>query len=291
MNSSLDRLFELISSKRPQVPVGPVEYIIVGLGNPGSKYDGTRHNTGFMAIDRIAEQYHCKIDRLRFKGLCCEAVIAGKKVLLLKPSTFMNLSGQSVTEAASFYKVPMDRVVILFDDISLEPGSIRVRRKGTDGGHNGIKNIIYLSGRDDFPRVKIGVGKKPHPDYDLADWVLSGFKKEEVEPMKNAFILAQGAVEQIVAGNIDKAMNLYNGTGRKKAEKKQAPEKGPAPAAKGKSAPETDAPPSMNNYPAQGEGAPASQGPGNGRSQGSPARDTAPEAPADTKAKTDAVQS
>ena len=230
MENMLDRLFDRIRQKNPPVPAGPVEYIIVGLGNPGAKYDGTRHNTGFMALDRMAEQYHCKIDRLKFKGLCCETGISGKKVLLLKPSTFMNLSGQSVTEAAAFYKVPMDRVVVLFDDISLEPGAIRVRRKGTDGGHNGIKNIIYLSGHDDFPRVKIGVGKKPHPDYDLADWVLSGFKKEEVEPMKNAFILAQGAVEQIVAGNIDKAMNLYNGTGRQKAQEKRAARENKAPA-------------------------------------------------------------
>lgn len=187
-----------------------VEWLVVGLGNPGKEYDLTRHNIGFMAIDRIAERNHAEVKRIKFKGLCGECSLGGKKVLLLKPSTFMNLSGQSVQEAMSFYKVPPERTIILFDDINLEPGKLRIRRKGSDGGHNGIKNIIYLSGSDQFPRVKLGVGKKPHPEYDLKDWVLSRFTKQEQEVLSPALDNACAAVELIIKGETDKAMNLYN---------------------------------------------------------------------------------
>ena len=152
-------------SKKADVPAGPVDFLIVGLGNPGKEYDNTRHNAGFMAVDRIAGELGVKIDRLKFKSLCGDGMLAGHRVLLMKPSTFMNLSGQAVQEAAAFYKIPMERVLVFLDDISLEPGHVRIRRKGTDGGHNGLKNIIYLTGSDQFPRVKIGVGAKPHPDY------------------------------------------------------------------------------------------------------------------------------
>ena len=189
---------------------GPVEFLLVGLGNPGKQYENTRHNAGFMAVERIAEKHHTEIKRLKFKGLVGECSLAGKKVLLLKPSTFMNLSGQSVKEAMTFYKLPPERVIVLYDDINLEPGKLRIRRKGSDGGHNGMKNIIYLSGSDQFPRIRLGVGKKPHPDYNLADWVLSRFTPQEQKDLSLALDNAAAAAELMVAGNTDKAMNLYN---------------------------------------------------------------------------------
>ncbi len=187
-----------------------VEYIIVGLGNPGKEYDTTRHNAGFMAIDAIASEYHTDIKKMQFKALTGRASIGGKGCLLLKPQTFMNLSGQSVTAAMNFYKVPAENVIIMFDDISLEPGSLRIRRKGSDGGHNGMKNIIYLSGKDTFPRIKLGVGAKPHPQYNLADWVLSHFKKEELEQLHKAIERCPEIVRLIIEGKMDLAMNRHN---------------------------------------------------------------------------------
>ncbi len=189
---------------------GAVEYMIVGLGNPGSKYDGTRHNVGFAAVDYLAEKYGCRVDKIKFKSLCGRCVIGGRQVLLLKPSTFMNLSGQAVVEAAGFYKLPMSRVLVLFDDVSLEPGRMRIRLKGSDGGHNGIKNILYLSGRDDFPRIKIGVGGKPHPDYELADWVLSRFTRDDAAQVAQVFEKLPQAVELLVQEQNEQAMNLFN---------------------------------------------------------------------------------
>lgn len=189
---------------------GPVEYIIAGLGNPGREYENTRHNAGFIAVDEIAESSGVKIDRLKFKSLTARVSLGGHNCLLMKPSTFMNLSGQAVTEAMRFYKLLPEKVLILFDDISLEPGNIRIRRKGSDGGHNGMKNIIYLSGSDMFPRIKIGVGKKPDPQYDLASWVLSKFTEEEFGQIRKAAVKASKAAELIVDGRIDLAMNRYN---------------------------------------------------------------------------------
>ena len=203
-------MFEKLFS-RPSVPAGPVQYLVVGLGNPGSKYENTRHNAGFLTMDYIAEKYGARIDRLKFKGLCGDAVIGGVRTLLLKPSTFMNLSGQSVTEAMSFYKIPAEKVIVIYDDISLPPGRLRIRRKGSDGGHNGMKNIIYLSGKDTFPRIKMGVGAKPNPQWDLADWVLSTFSAQELPQMKQAFEHASQAVELMVQGKVDEAMNRFNG--------------------------------------------------------------------------------
>ena len=201
-------MLRLIQKSNPVA--GPVEFLLVGLGNPGKQYENTRHNAGFMAVERIAEKHHTEIKRLKFKGLVGECSLAGKKVLLLKPSTFMNLSGQSVKEAMTFYKLPPERVIVLYDDINLEPGKLRIRRKGSDGGHNGMKNIIYLSGSDQFPRIRLGVGKKPHPDYNLADWVLSRFTPQERKDLSLALDNAAAAAELMVAGNTDKAMNLYN---------------------------------------------------------------------------------
>lgn len=189
---------------------GPMDFIIAGLGNPGKEYENTRHNAGFMAIDRLAEKQGAAVKRVKFKGLTGDCSLGGRRVLLLKPGTFMNLSGQSVREAMAFYKVPPERTLILFDDINLEPGRLRVRRKGSDGGHNGMKNIIYLSGSDQFPRVKIGVGQKPNPAYNLADWVLSRFTAGDLAALDAALDNACAAAELIVRGETDRAMNLYN---------------------------------------------------------------------------------
>lgn len=191
-------------------PTGQVEYIVVGLGNPGTKYDNTRHNAGFLAVDRIAKKLGISIDRLKFKSLTGDAMIAGHRVLFLKPSTFMNNSGEAVRDAAQFHKVPSERIIVIFDDISLDVGGVRIRRKGSDGGHNGIKSIIYLLGKDDFPRIKIGVGKKPHPDYDLADWVLSRFTEKDFDALNAIFDNTLDMITKIIEGNIDAAMNNYN---------------------------------------------------------------------------------
>jgi PTH1 family peptidyl-tRNA hydrolase len=194
----------------PPSPAGPVEYLVVGLGNPGREYEGTRHNAGFCTVDFIAAQCGGRIDRLKFKALCGDVSLGGKRVLLMKPQTYMNLSGQSVREAMSFYKIPSERTIIIFDDISLPPGRLRIRRKGSDGGHNGIKNIIYLTGRDDFPRIKMGVGAKPHPEYDLAAWVLSRFTESEQKELAAAVEHAAAAAALMVQGKIDEAMSRYN---------------------------------------------------------------------------------
>ena len=195
---------------KKQASPGPVEFLIAGLGNPGREYENTRHNAGFLAIDHIAAKYGAAVNRIKFKGSSGLCRIGGRQALLLKPGTFMNLSGQSVREAMAFYKIPPERALILFDDINLAPGKLRVRRKGSDGGHNGMKNIIYLSGSDQFPWVKIGVGQKPNPAYNLADWVLSRFTESERKALEEALEKACGAVELILSGSIDQAMNLYN---------------------------------------------------------------------------------
>lgn len=187
-----------------------IEYIIVGLGNPGRQYENTRHNAGFIAMDYIADDLGVKVNRIKFKSTVGEANIAGHRCLLMKPSTFMNLSGQAVTEAMRFYKIPPQKVILLCDDINLDVGRIRIRRKGSDGGQNGIKNIIYLSGSDEFPRVKIGIGKKPHPDYDLKDWVLSRFTDNEKKQLAELLPNIKNAVGLMVNNDIDRAMNLYN---------------------------------------------------------------------------------
>lgn len=195
---------------------GAVEWLIAGLGNPGREYENTRHNAGFLAIDKIAESYHTQVKQLKFKALTGRAEIGGKSCLLMKPDTFMNLSGQAVVEAMNFYKIPIEKVLVFYDDISLPPGRLRIRRKGSDGGHNGIKNIIYLTGRDNFLRVKLGVGTKPHPDYNLADWVLSRFGKEELVELGAALENCPKIAELIVSGKTEEAMNQFNACQEKK---------------------------------------------------------------------------
>lgn len=189
---------------------GAVEYIVVGLGNPGREYETTRHNAGFLALDTISAKYGFKVDRLKFKSLCGDFMIKNKRVLFMKPTTFMNLSGEAVREAMQFYKIPIENVIIIYDDVSLDVGKMRIRRKGTDGGHNGIKSIIYQTAKDTFPRIKIGVGQKPHADYDLADWVLGKFTKDEQKILASVFDKACDALELLIDSKIDEAMGKYN---------------------------------------------------------------------------------
>lgn len=206
---SIFDIFDRISSDS-QTGRGKIEYIIAGLGNPGLEYEGSRHNAGFFVMDTLAEQVGADINRLRFKGKTGEAVIGGKRCLLLKPTTYMNLSGESVVQALEFYKLGVESLIVIYDDISLEPGKLRIRRKGSHGGHNGMRSIIDLTGRDDFQRVKIGVGKKPHPDYDLAKWVLGKFSKDDAEKMKQSAENACECLKLMVQGKTDEAMNKYN---------------------------------------------------------------------------------
>lgn len=206
---SIFDVFDRIS-QNSSAPRGKIEYVIAGLGNPGMEYDGTRHNAGFFTIDTLAKQLGENISRLRFKGKTAEVTIGNARCLLLKPTTYMNNSGESIVQALEFYKLSADKLIVIYDDISLEPGRLRIRRKGSHGGHNGIKSIIELTGRDDFPRIKIGVGKKPYPDYDLAKWVLGKFGKEDAEKLKTAAENACECVKLMTDGKTDEAMNKYN---------------------------------------------------------------------------------
>ena len=186
-------------------------WLIVGLGNPGREYEKTRHKAGFRAIDRIAEKLNVKIDKLKFQGLYAQVNMDGGKLFLLKPQTYMNLSGRSVLQLSAFFKIPPARIIVLFDDISLEPGRLRLRKGGSAGGHNGIKSIISELGSQDFPRVKIGVGAKPHPDFDLADWVLSTFSAQEEKALSPAIDRAADAALCIMEKGIAEASNRYSG--------------------------------------------------------------------------------
>lgn len=189
---------------------GPVSWLIVFLGNPGPKYECTRHNAGFMTADAMAKKLGVSINKLRFKALTASADIGGEKVLLMKPQTFMNLSGEAVGEAARFYKVPPEHVIVVSDEVSLPLGKLRVRPKGSAGGHNGLKSIIAHLGSDAFPRVRLGVGAPPHPDYDMADWVLSVFRNQDLEDMLSASDRAAEAVITYITDGPERAMNRFN---------------------------------------------------------------------------------
>ena len=186
-------------------------WLIVGLGNPGKDYDHTRHNCGFRAIDILADKLGCKIDKGKFQGLYGQTVVGGKKLYLLKPQTYMNLSGRSVLQLSAYFSIPPQRIIVMFDDISLEPGRLRVRADGSAGGHNGIKSIIAELGSQDFPRIKIGVGAKQHPEQDLADWVLSGFTAAEEKSLKPALENAAEAALNIISKGIQDTANRFNG--------------------------------------------------------------------------------
>ena len=187
-----------------------IDWLVVGLGNPGMAYEHTRHNAGIDALTVLAKEAGIRLEKKQFKALVGTGEIAGKKVMLLYPQTFMNNSGEAVREAMAFYKLSPDQLLVLSDDIALNPGVVRVRKKGSDGGQKGLRSIIQCIGEDTFPRVRIGVGAKPHPAYDLADWVLSKFKKDEQPLMEDAFEKAAGAAKLIVGGDIEAAMNRYS---------------------------------------------------------------------------------
>lgn len=186
-------------------------YLIAGLGNPGREYDMTRHNIGFEVIDYIADKYNIKVKKLKFKALYQKAEMDGSEVILMKPQTYMNLSGESIRDAADFYKIPPEKIIIISDDINLDEGRIRVRRGGSAGGHNGLKSIIYQLSSDGFIRIRIGVGKKQNEDDDLADFVLSRFSKEQIPVLEKAIINAASAVCEIMSHGVDSAMNKFNG--------------------------------------------------------------------------------
>ena len=186
------------------------DYIIAGLGNPGPKYEMTRHNAGFLAMDLLAIEENIDIKKLKHHSLVCDVMLGKKRCLLMKPQTMMNNSGEAIGEACRFYKIPPQNVIVLYDDISLDVGQTRIRRKGSAGGHNGIKSIIAHLGSEEFPRIKIGVGKKPNPEYDLVNWVLGRFPKEQESDLKSALENSTKALRLIVNDEIDKAMNLYN---------------------------------------------------------------------------------
>ena len=205
---SIFDLFRQIEKK--EETSAPVSFMIVGLGNPGDKYRETRHNVGFVAVDHLAEGLGIKLDRAKFHALVGEGRIGDIRVLFMKPETYMNNSGVAVGEAASFYKLPPERILVLHDEISFEPGVIRIRRKGSAGGHNGLKSIIASIGSEDFPRIKIGVGKKPSPDYDLADWVLGKLPKADTGTIGERLADIATAAKMIVSGKIDEAMSLYS---------------------------------------------------------------------------------
>ncbi len=189
---------------------GGAEWIVAFLGNPGIKYNGTRHNAGFMAADAMEKKLGVSINKMRFKALTQTVDIGGKKVLLMKPQTFMNLSGDAIVQAANFYKVLPERVIVVSDETALPIGKLRIRRGGSAGGHNGLKSVIARLGTDQFPRIRLGVGDKPHPDYDMADWVLSAFKGQDAADMELVAKKAADAVECYITEGADRAMNKFN---------------------------------------------------------------------------------
>ena len=187
------------------------EWLVVGLGNPGEKYENTRHNVGFLTVDELAERARVPVQKLKHRALTNTLEVGSVKVLLMKPVTYMNLSGEAVGEAARFYKLPPERVLVISDDVSLPVGKLRIRKGGSAGGHNGLKSIIQHLGTDQFPRIKVGVGQKPHPDYDMADWVLSKVAGEDLKTITEAIRKAADAVECLIQEGPDKAMNRFNG--------------------------------------------------------------------------------
>ncbi len=195
----------MIFSKKPTY-----DWLVIGLGNPGIQYENTRHNVGFMTVDLFIKENGGEFNKHKFEAVFGECSVGKSRVLVAKPQTYMNNSGRAVTQIAAFYKIPLDKVIIIFDDISLDIGKIRMRRNGSHGGHNGMKDIIELFGNSNIYRIKIGVGQKPHPDYDLADWVLSRFPDSDKENLDAALIKAAKATKEIISRGIDSAMNKYN---------------------------------------------------------------------------------
>ncbi|MDO4175046.1 MAG: aminoacyl-tRNA hydrolase [Eubacteriales bacterium] len=209
--SIFDIFAKLEQEEKSKPTVSPIEWLVVGLGNPGKKYEKNRHNTGFRVMDALCSKHGVRCDRAKFQALTGEAVLGGHRCLLMKPQTFMNASGDAVAEAADFYNVPPEHILVIFDDISLPVGTLRIRPKGSAGGQNGVKNIIFMLGSELFPRIKVGVGAKPHPDYDLAAWVLSNVTEEEMPAMNDAVDRAVLAVSELIANGVPAATQKYNG--------------------------------------------------------------------------------
>ncbi len=203
-------IFDLFKKIEKQPQGGAISHIVVGLGNPGGEYEKTRHNAGFIAIDRLCDSLGVKCDRAKFKALCCEATIGEARVLIMKPQTYMNKSGEAISEASRFYKIPADKVIVISDDVTLAVGKLRIRGKGSAGGHNGLKSIIEHLGTQEFPRIKLGVGEKPHPDYDMVDWVLGKFPKEDFDTLSKTVESVPSAVATMINSDITTAMNKYN---------------------------------------------------------------------------------
>ena len=208
--SNIFDLFKKIEKQRENAASTPISHLIVGLGNPGDKYFYTRHNAGFLAMDYVSQKCNASVSRSKFKALVAEATIAGKRVLLMKPQTFMNLSGDAVYEAASFYKIPCENIIVMSDDVNLDVGRMRVRAKGSDGGQKGLRSIITRMNSDVFPRIRFGVGQKPHPDYDMADWVLGEFSADDKKALFPCFEAAYLGIEKLLSGDIDGAMQICN---------------------------------------------------------------------------------
>lgn len=203
-------LFKQIAKDEPTAK-GPVEFLVIGLGNPSLQYEKTRHNAGFMAIDALSERYGIRVNNAKFKALVGDGMIGGVRVLLMKPQTYMNLSGEALAEATRFYKLGAKNVIVLSDDTTLDPGRLRVRRKGSAGGHNGLKSIQEHLGTDEYARIRIGVGAKPSPEYDMADWVLSSLGEENLQKLRGTFDSLSKGLEKILAGDVDGAMQICNG--------------------------------------------------------------------------------
>ena len=206
----MSNIFDLFKKIEKKADTTPVSFIIAGLGNPGAQYQKTRHNVGFVAVDYIADKLGVRIDRAKFHALTAEAKIGEVRVLLMKPETFMNSSGEAVGAAANFYKIPPENIIILHDEISFEPGKMRIRRKGSAGGHNGLKSIIAHLSSEAFPRIKIGVGQKPTPEYDLVSWVLGRLSEDDLKKLSELYDGIYNSIVLMLEGKIDEAMNKYS---------------------------------------------------------------------------------
>ncbi len=209
--SNIFDIFKKIEKGKSDKAQAPITHLVVGLGNPGDKYFYTRHNAGFLAMDYISQKCGATVNRSKFKALVGEATIAGKRVLLMKPQTLMNASGDAVIEAANFYKIPIENIIVLSDDVNLDVGRMRVRKSGSDGGQKGLRSIITRMGSDNFPRIRFGVGQKPHPDYDMADWVLGTLSDADKKTLFDCFVVAYEGLEKILSGDVDGAMQVCNG--------------------------------------------------------------------------------
>ncbi|MBP3376453.1 MAG: aminoacyl-tRNA hydrolase [Clostridia bacterium] len=203
-------IFKKIEKENESRASQPITHIVVGLGNPGDRYFYTRHNAGFLAMDYVSQKCGSRVNKSKFHALVGEGIIAGKRVLLMKPQTLMNASGNAVSEAAAFYKIPVENIIVMSDDVNLDVGRIRVRKSGSDGGQKGLRSIIERMGSDNFPRIRFGVGKKPHPDYDMADWVLGNLSEDDKKTLFNCFETAYQGLEKLIFGDVDSAMQICN---------------------------------------------------------------------------------